>query len=1022
MKIAKLSVLRPIAMSMVIVLMLILGAVSMRSMTVDLFPELTFPIVAVTTTYEGAGPEEIENLISSPIENAMGTLPNVESVTSISRTGGSLVLVAFTWGTNMDFASLDMRERIDSVRDFLPPGAQLPRVLRFNPSDLPIVQLAITDPSGEMVKAKRLAEEEIEPELNSVDGIASISVEGGAESEVRVTLDPNTLSSFGISIDQLQQIIASENLNLPGGALTDQNQDLPIRITGEYGSITDIQTLPIPTSKGIIQLDQLGEVKETLQPTTQLSYLNGEPAVGMSILKQSGSNTVTVANDINKKLEELKETLPEAVEIKPIFDQSQFIEQSIRAVASNMILGSLLAALVLYFFLRNLRSTLIILFSIPLSIVTTFIFMYFSGQTLNLLTLGGLALGIGMMVDNAIVILENIYRLRQKGYSLKDAAIEGTSEVGPAIIASTLTTVIVFLPIVFVDGLAAQLFKPLALVVSFSLLASLFTALIIVPLFSSLLLKVNNKSSRFEERFSSFSLWYRNILHKALQHPKKTISLVLLLLVASLFGTPFIGKEFLPQQDQSFISMTARLPEGSSLDATYGVMEDIDQKLKDIEEIDLSFVTVGGTDNFSVSAGTQSNRANYSILLVPLSDRNRADTEVGDEIRELLQDIPGVEISISSGDSGFSQNPVSLSITGPDLDTLKDMADQTITLLSDIEGIREPSSNYTEGNPEIVVDIDRVKASQFGVGSAQIASAVSSATRGVVASRMAREGEELDIRLTIEDTYTSSIQDLETLLISTPTGENIPLQAVASVSRGQGPSQINRTDRLREITVNADIVNRDLGSVVDDIEKTLKENVYIPTKQYKITIGGQDEQMNDAFFKLGGALALAVVLVYMVMAAQFESYYYPFIIMFSVPLTIIGIIVGLLVTFQPLGVGSLVGMLILTGIVVNNAIVFVDYVNLLKKDGKSTVEAILIAGPTRIRPILMTTLTTILGLIPLTLGIGEGMEIQQPMAIVIVFGLSFATLITLILIPVLYYLLDRFKEKRQAKKLEKAEI
>ncbi|MBM7620623.1 HAE1 family hydrophobic/amphiphilic exporter-1 [Bacillus tianshenii] len=1022
MKIAKLSVLRPIAMSMVIVLMLILGAVSMRSMTVDLFPELTFPIVAVTTTYEGAGPEEIENLISSPIENAMGTLPNVESVTSISRTGGSLVLVAFTWGTNMDFAALDMRERIDAVRDFLPPGAQLPRVLRFNPSDLPIVQLAITDPSGEMVKAKRLAEEEIEPELNSVDGIASISVEGGAESEVRVTLDPNTLSSFGISIDQLQQIIASENLNLPGGALTDQNQDLPIRITGEYASITDIKTLPIPNSKGIIQLDQLGEVKETLQPTTQLSYLNGEPAVGMSILKQSGSNTVTVANDINKKLEEIKETLPEGVEIKPIFDQSQFIEQSIRAVASNMILGSLLAALVLYFFLRNLRSTLIILFSIPLSIVTTFIFMYFSGQTLNLLTLGGLALGIGMMVDNATVILENIYRLRQKGYSLKDAAIEGTSEVGPAIIASTLTTVIVFLPIVFVDGLAAQLFKPLALVVSFSLLASLFTALIIVPLFSSLLLKVNNKSSRFEERFSTFSLWYRNLLYKALQHPKKTISLVLLLLVASLFGTPFIGKEFLPQQDQSFISMTARLPDGSSLDATYDVMEEIDERLKGIEEIDLSFVTVGGTDNFSVSAGTQLNRSNYSILLVPLSERNRADTEVGDEIRELISDIPGVEISISSGDSGFSQNPVSLSITGPDLDTLKDMADQTITLLSDIEGIREPSSNYTEGNPEIVVDIDRVKASQFGVGSAQIASAVSSATRGVVASRMAREGEELDIRLTIEDTYTSSIQDLETLLISTPTGENIPLQAVATVTRGQGPSQITRTDRLREITVNADIVNRDLGSVVEDIEKTLKENVYIPTKQYKITIGGQDEQMNDAFFKLGGALALAVVLVYMVMAAQFESYYYPFIIMFSVPLTIIGIIIGLLVTFQPLGVGSLVGMLILTGIVVNNAIVFVDYVNLLKKDGNSTVEAILIAGPTRIRPILMTTLTTILGLIPLTLGIGEGMEIQQPMAIVIVFGLSFATLITLVLIPVLYYLLDQFKEKRQAKKMEKVEL
>ncbi|QFT88383.1 Swarming motility protein SwrC [Bacillus sp. THAF10] len=1021
MKIAKLSVLRPIAMSMVIILMLILGAVSMRSMTVDLFPELTFPIVAVTTTYEGAGPEEIENLVSSPLEDAMSTLPNVESVTSISRTGGSLVLVAFTWGTNMDFAALDMRERIDSVRDFLPPGANLPRVLRFNPSDLPIIQLAITDPSGEMTKAKQLAEQEIEPQLNSVDGIASISVEGGAENEVRITLDPNALSSFDVSIDQLQQIIGSENLNLPGGSLNDQNQNLPIRITGEYESIFDVQTLPIPTPKGVIQLDQLGEVKETLQPTTQLSYLNGEPAVGMSILKQSGSNTVTVANNIEKKLEEIKKTLPEGVEIKPIFNQSDFIEKSIKAVALNMVIGSLLAAAVLYFFLRNVRSTLIIGLSIPISIVTTFIFMYFSGQTLNLLTLGGLALGIGMMVDNAIVILENIYRLRQKGYSLKDAAIEGASEVGPAIIASTLTTVIVFLPIVFVDGLAAQLFKPLALVVSFSLLASLFTALIIVPLFSSILLKVNDKTSRFEERFSIFTSWYRKMLEKALKNPKKTVVSIIILFLVSLAGIPFIGKEFLPQQDQSFISMTVQLPDGSSLDATYDVMENIDERLKDISEIDLSFVTVGGTDNFSVSAGTQTNRANYSILLTPVTERSRSDKVIGDDIREKLANIPGAEISISSGDSGFSQTPVSLNITGPDLTTLKSMADQTVELLEKIDGIREPSSSFTEGNPEIVVDIDRVKASQFGIGSAQVASAVSNATKGVVASRMARDGEELDIRLTIEDTYTASLEDLETLLINTPTGENIPLQAVASVERAQGPSQIRRTDRNREITVTADIVNRDLGSVIEDVEKTLKENIYIPNNQYKIAIGGQDEQMNDAFFKLGGALALAIVLVYMVMAGQFESYFYPFIIMFSVPLTVIGIIFGLLVTFQPLGVGSLVGMLILTGIVVNNAIVFVDYVNIMKKDGKSTWDAILIAGSTRLRPIFMTALTTILGLIPLTLGFGEGMEIQQPMAIVIVFGLSFATVITLILIPVVYYLFDRYSDNRKRKKLSSLE-
>ncbi|CAG9622844.1 efflux RND transporter permease subunit [Sutcliffiella rhizosphaerae] len=1022
MKIAKLSVYRPIAMSMVIIFMLIIGAVSMRSMTVDLFPELTFPVVAVTTTYNGAGPEEIENLVSSPLENAMSTIPNVESVTSISTTGGSLVLVSFAWGTNMDFASLDMRERIDSVRDFLPPGANMPRVLRFNPSDLPIVQLAITDPSGEMTKAKQLAEQEIEPQLNSVEGIASISVEGGAENEIRITLNPNAMSSFGISIDQLQQMLAAENLNLPGGSLTDQNQDLPIRITGEFTSIFDIESLPIPTPNGVIQLSQLGEVKETLQPTTQLSYLNGEPAVGMSILKQSGSNTVTVANEIEKKLDEIRKTLPDGVEIKPIFDQSEFIKKSISAVTMNMLLGSLLAAAVLYFFLRNIRSTLIISFSIPISIITTFIFMYFTGQTLNLLTLGGLALGVGLMVDNAIVILENIYRLRQNGYSLKDAAIEGTSEVGSAIIASTLTTVVVFLPIIFVDGLAAQLFKPLALVISFSLLASLFTALIIVPLFSSLLLKVNNKSSKFEERYSGFINWYTGMLEKALRNPKKTVMSIVILLLISLIGIPFIGKEFLPHQDQSFISMNVRLPDGSSLDATYDVMEAVDEELQNITEMDLTFVTVGGSDNFSFSSGTQANRASYNILLTPVTDRNRSDKVIADDIRERLKNIPGVEISISSGESGVSQNPVSLNITGPDLSTLKAMADETVELLEGIEGIREPSSSYTEGNPEIVVDIDRIKASQFGIGSAQVASAVSNATKGVVATRMARDGVELDVRITIEDTYTASIENLERLLINTPTGENIPLQAVASVKRDQGPSQIRRTDRNREITVTADIVNRDLGSIIDDVEKTLKENIYIPSNEYKITIGGQDEQMNDAFFKLGGALALAVVLIYMVMAGQFESYFYPFIIMFSVPLTIIGVITGLLVTSQPLGVGSLIGMLILTGIVVNNAIVFVDYVNLMKKDGKSTWDAILIAGPTRLRPILMTALTTILGLIPLTLGFGEGMEIQQPMAIVILFGLSFATIITLILIPVVYYQFDSYRERRKIRKSEKIEV
>ncbi|MFD1735322.1 efflux RND transporter permease subunit [Bacillus salitolerans] len=1010
MNLSKLSVLRPVAMSMVILLLLILGGVSVKNMTVDLFPDLTFPIAAVTATYDGAGPQEIEKLLAEPIENAMGTIPNVESITSYSQNGGALIVVSFNWGTDMDFAALKMREKLDVVRDYLPSGVQSPRVVRFDPSDLPIIQLAVKDVSNEMTEAKRLAEDQIKPLLDSVEGIASVTIEGGTEPEIRLIANPTHLSSYGVTLENLQQMIGSENINLPAGSLLDQNQQLPIRITGQFETIYDIETLPIPTKEGIVPLKELVHIQETLKPVGQLSFLDGEPSVGISILKQSGTNTVQVAEAIHREIESFHKNLPEGIEIKTVFDQSKFINQSISAVTSNMIIGSILAALVLYLFLRNIRSTLIIGFSIPISIVTTFVFMYFSGHSLNLITMGGLALGIGMMVDNAIVILENIYRLRQEGYNKKDASILGTKEVGPAIIASTLTTIIVFLPIVFVEGLAAQLFKPLAIVVSFSLFASLFTALIIVPLFSSQFLKLNSKEKVINPRYTSFIVHYKSILTQALNHPKKVVVITFSILLVSLVGIPFIGTEYLPAQDQSYINMSVKLPEGSSLDATYNVTERINEQIIDVKEIDLTFVTVGGGNNFSLATGTQTNQANYTILLVPIGERSRSDQEIAEVIRSKVKDLPYAEVSVSASESGFSADPISLKITGPNLAVLEQLADDTMRLISNVKGVREPSTNYTKGNPQITVNIDRERASHYGIGSAQIASVITNATKGVVASRLARDGSELDIRLVVDETYTSSVENLSKLLVSSPIGAKVPLHAIAKVERSQGPSQITRTNRLREITINASIVDRDLGSVTKDIENTLRDQIVFPSNQYKITFGGQDEQMNDAFFKLSLALSLAVVLVYMVMAGQFESFKYPFIIMFSIPLTIIGIIVGLIITNQPFGVGSLVGMLILAGIVVNNAIVLVDTINLLKKRGMDTVEAILQAAPTRLRPIFMTSLTTILGLIPLTLGFGEGTEIQQPMAIVIVFGLSVSTMITLIVIPVVYYLFDKKKQ------------
>ncbi|WP_078555172.1 efflux RND transporter permease subunit [Bacillus alkalicellulosilyticus] len=1013
MKIAKLSVLRPVAMAMVIGLIVILGLVSLRDLSVDLFPEMTFPIVAVTTSYEGAGPEEIEQLVTQPIEEVMSSLPNVESVSSTSRAGGSLVLVAFNWGTDMDFATLNMRERIDMVRDMLPEGVVTPQVLRFDPSMLPIVQLAVTEPNGDIIEARKLVENEIKPRFDSVDGVASVSIEGGAIKEIQLLSDPNQLALHGITMTDIQQILASENLNIPGGQIVDQNVNLPVRITGEFTSIYDIKSLPIPTTQGVVPLETLVDVVETLRPMNQKSYLNGEPSVGISISKASGTNTVAVARALNEEIEQLSASLPEGVQIKSIFDQSRFIEQSIRAVAWNIIVGSLLAAGVLYFFLRNFRSTLIIGFSIPISIITTFLFMYFSGHTLNVLTLGGLALGVGMMVDNSIVILENIYRLKQKGLSIKDAAIEGTSEIGGAIVASTLTTVVVFLPIVFVEGLAAQLFKPLAITVAFSLLASLFTAIIIVPLFSSTLMKDDVETTSFDHGFTRLKKGYKRLLEAALKRPKTVLASTGILLALSLAGIPFIGTEFLPAQDQSFVSIDVRLPDGTSLEATQQIIDEMDEKLVGISEIDLAYVTVGGTDNFTISAGSQTNRATYNLLLTEPGQRSRSDLEVAEQLRLRFADIPVADISVSSSDSGFTGDPISITVKGRDTETLNQLSEEVISIISKVEGVREASSNFTTGSPELTAHINRQTAATYGVGSAQIATTISNATRGMVATRLARQGEELEVRLIMDERYTDSVESLQQILIDTPTGERIPLSAVATFERSVGPSTIRRADRLREVTVSASVLGRDLGSIMDEIKVSLRDELgpVLPSG-YSISFGGQDEQMIDAFTKLAGAIALAVVLVYMVLAGRFESFYYPLIIMFSVPITVIGIIFGLLVTFQPFGVGSLVGVLILTGIVVNNAIVLIDYINTLKARGLSTYEAIIEAGPTRLRPILMTALTTILGLIPLTLGFGEGTEIQQPMAIVIVFGLTFSTLITLLLIPTVYYLLDRRKEKK----------
>lgn len=1002
-------------MSMVIFFILLIGLVALNGLTVDLFPELEFPIAAITVNYPGIGPAEIENLVTAPLENIIGTISNIETINSTSRLGGALIIVQFTWGTDMDFATLELRERIDLIRESLPNDVPLPTVFKFDPRTLPIMQLAVSSPNHDITELRKIAENRIQPRLEPIEGIAAVNIEGGREKEIRIIFDPDRLNRYELTLAQLQNILLAENINLPGGIINDKNLEIPLRIIGQFQSVQEIEDLPIPTTTGeIVRLKDISKIKETFKPTTSISFLNGEPSVGISIQKQTDTNTVIVAREVNRVLSQLREEFPAQFTMEPIFDQSLYINQSIRAVTVNMLIGSILAGMILFLFLRNIKSTFIVVFSIPLSIVTTFTLMYFSNQTLNLLTLGGLALGIGMMVDNAIVILENIYRYRQNGYSMKEAAVQGTSEVGTAVIASTLTTVIVFLPIIFVEGLAAQLFKPLALSVTYALLASLFTALIIVPLLSSKFVKVEEGESRFQKSFQRFQNSYARLLRWSLANPKNVLLAVGLTFLISLAGIPFIGAEFLPEQDQSIIYLDVRLPVGTALEPSLELSQEVDRRLEEISEIKNIYVQVGGVGQFQLAAGSLTNRSNYNIQLIPINQRSRSDKEIAEEIRTRLENMPSVRVNVNTGDTGLGGSPIALQIRGQDPLVLKSLANDVISAITTIRGVREPQSDFTVGQEEIQVKIDRLKAAQYGISSAQVAQKINQTIDGMIATRLSRGGEELDVRLLIDQKYSEQLEKLAQVEITSPLGFQVALGSIVEFTEDISPHSIKRTNRIREVAVNAQLLDRDLGSTISEIRQTLEREIILPSG-YSIHFGGQNEQMIDAFQKLAGALALAVILVYMIMSAQFESYFYPFIIMFAVPLTVIGVITGLLLTSLPLGVGSMVGLLVLTGIVVNNAIIFVDYVNTLRKQGKNREEALLIAGPVRLRPILMTALTTIIGLIPLMLGFGEGSEIQAPMATVIVFGLSFATFITLIFIPVVYKLLDEWREKRHAK-------
>lgn len=1018
MKLANLSVDRPLAITMLLVALVLLGLFSLPRLAVDLYPKMELPFVAIITSYEGAAPAEVEKLVTKPVESAVATVSNVNKIQSISQNGSSLVLIMFNWGTDVDDAVNDLREKVDQIKGMLPDGVQTPRTMKADPNSQPIISFAVT--GGNEVKLKKIAEDTIKPRLERINGVASVTVKGGREREIKVILDKAKLDAYGLGVNQVIQGLSGGNISGTAGMVEKGASEMSLRVIGEYSSLEDLRSVRISLPTGTtVALRDLAVIEDSFKKEIQHAFVNGEPSLGLDIMKASDGNIVKVARQVHQEVEQLNKELPAETKIEVIIDQSKFINQSINNVIYHGMLGAFFAVAILYLFLRSVRSTLVVALVIPIAIIATFTMMYFSKQTINLLSLGGLVLGLGSLVDFSVVVLESIYRYRENGYGIIESAKLGSAEVGNAVMASAASQVVVFLPIVFVQGLASILFGPLALAVSFSHIAALFAALTLVPMLASKLLrnvpppleikapvKTKNPLLIFGRFINILTERYSKILKWSLSNRRKVVGLTIVPLVASIALTPLIGTEFIPGMDQGEVTVTLEMPAGTKLAETTHIARDLEHLIKyEIDEVEHVFTTVG-TGAMAMLGLSSGDTATIQIKLKPQAEREITTQEAVEKLRLAMSNVPGAQITIGADNNrgGMTSSPVEVTIRGDDLQLLEELGDTVATIVANVEGTENVTNSLAEVSSEIQIVVDREKAARYGLTAGQVLSAVRLSYGGNIVSRMRTGDDEVNIRLLNSGNFEKTPDTLSGMMMVTPTGAQVPVGAIVSIETREVPQVINRSGQSRQVSITADVAGRDTGSVNKDVQAQL-DGLTLP-EGYLVETGGQAQDMADSFGSLGIALILSVILVFMVMVATFESLFQPFIIMFSLPPTFIGVVMGLLVTGHRLSVTALIGAIMLVGIVVNNAIVLVDYINTLRKRGYERNQAILEAGPVRLRPILMTALTTVLALLPMAFGGGEGAEAQAPMAVVVAFGLSLSTLVTLVFVPVVYTIFD----------------
>lgn len=1021
MKVSNFSIRRPVFTMVTMFLILILGVVSLLKIPLKLIPEINPPVGVVVTNYQGASPEEVVEKVTKPLEMNLATLPGIKTMTSTSQEGSNLILMQFSWTTDIDDIQDEVIQRLDMAQ--LPDDAEKPRFLKFDPSQFPIIQLSLSSEKDEDV-LRELAEE-LELELTKVDGVASVNLSGTSVKEVRVELDQDKLKTYKLSQSDIVDLIRANDVSMPGDTILTDGKELTTRIISSIDSLDTLKNLTVftnPVTKQKVTLDDVSNVEVKKQDDRTITRTNQSPSVLLSVLQQSDANTADVSKAFLKELDELLEREKyEGIKSEILFDQGDYIKMAIGNISNALIVGGLLAMAVLFFFLRNFKSPLIIGIAIPYSVIFTFVLMFFSDFTLNIMTLGGLALGIGMLVDNSIVVIENIYRHLSMGKDAKTAAMDGAKEVGAAITASTLTTVAVFLPVVFISGIIGELFTEFAMTISFSLLASLIVALTVVPMLASRMLKAPKKNLEARRQRSKSMKALERSVRWSLRHRFIVLLITLLLLAGGGYGLTTVGTQFLPATDEGFFSVRVELENGAALTETEKVLSILEDELKEEEDVDVYVSLVGTTQEASFRGTTKANVGELYVKMDDLEKRERSTFEfVDDKKQELEQgakkanDTAELSFNMQST-TGSAPNTLTFSVR----DTSERRLDKSVTkiyeALKELDDVNELSTSRMEKVDEVQLTVDREKARAQGLAPAQIAMIVNDVTRGNMATQMPGEdGDIFGVFVEYDRSITQNLDELKQLQIKKPDGNYVALGDVTKIETGSGPVSIQRINQQDAVEFTLKYKSStNLGAISKKVDKEIAD-LGLP-EETDVIFSGDRELLESAMDDLTLAFVLAILFIYLVMAAQFESLKYPFVIMFSVPLFVIGVSIALTATNTPVGLTAIIGVIVLAGIVVNNAIVIVDYINQKKQAGSNPHEAIVIAVKDRARPILMTALTTILGLVPLALGIGEGTEINQPMGITVIGGLISSTFLTLYVIPVIYSFID--KDTRRMNKM-----